>query len=329
MAKKDYYATLGVSRSATEKDIKQAFRKLARKYHPDVNPGSKDAEAKFKEINEAFEVLSDKGKRQKYDQYGEKWQFAEQFAGAQQGQGTPHGFRYSTGGASPFADVDIDSLFGDLFGGMRGRRAPRPRRGQDVEHPIEVTLEEAFSGSERTMVMEAREVCPTCRGAGGVKNVPCSTCGGAGYRPATKRLQVKIPPGVRTGSRIRLAGKGGAGEAGAASGDLYLLVTVKPHPRFERRDDDLLVEVPVPLTAALLGGEVKVPTLKGNLALKVPPETQNGRSFKLAGQGMPRLGNATRGDLFATVKVVLPTRLSKEEKHLIEKLAGLRPSPEL
>lgn len=327
MAKKDYYETLGVSRTATEKDIKQAFRRLARKYHPDVNPGSKDAEAKFKEINAAFEVLSDKDKRQKYDQYGEQWQFAEQFAGQQ--QGTPSGFRSSrTDQASPFADVDIDSLFGDLFAGTRGRRAHRPRRGQDVEYHIEVTLEEAFSGSERTIILETQEPCRTCKGIGMVKNAPCPTCRGAGYVPTTKRLEVKIPAGVKTGSRIRLAGKGGAGEAGASNGDLYLQVTVKPHARFERRDDDLLVDVPVALTIALLGGEVKVPTPKGNLVLKVPPETQNGRSFKLAGQGMPHLGNANRGDLFATVKVVLPTKLSKEEKELIEKLAELRLNPE-
>lgn len=328
MVRKDYYATLGVNRNATEKDIKQAFRKLARKYHPDVNPGNKDAEAHFKEINEAFEVLSDKDKRQKYDQYGDQWQFAEQFAGGQ--RGAPYGFKYSrTDRASPFADVDIDSLFGNLFEGTRGQRVPRPRRGHDVEHPIEVTLEEAFSGSERNIVVETQGPCVDCKGTGLKQNAPCPTCRGAGFWPSTKRLQVKIPPGVKTGSRIRLAGKGGAGEAGAPGGDLYLLVTVKPHARFERRDDDLLVDVLVPLAVVLLGGEVKVPTLRGHLALKVPPETQNGRSFKLAGQGMPRLGNATRGDLFATVKVVLPTRLSKEEKQLIERLAELRPNPRL
>lgn len=328
MAKKDYYETLGVSRNATEKDIKQAFRRLARKHHPDVNPGNKDAEARFKEINAAFEVLSDKEKRQKYDQHGDQWQFADQFAGAR--QGAPGGARYTyrtTGGTSPFADMDVDSIFGDLFAGARGRRTPAPRRGQDAEYPIEVTLEEAFSGSERTIILETQEPCPSCRGLGVLKNVPCPTCRGAGHAPSTRRLEVKIPAGVKTGSRIRLAGKGGAGEAGAPSGDLYLQVTVKPHTLFERHDDDLRVDVPVPLTVALLGGEVKVPGLKGSLALKIPPETQNGRSFKLAGQGMPHLGNATRGDLFASVKVVLPTRLTGEEKDLIEKLAELRPNP--
>ncbi|MFH0942461.1 MAG: DnaJ C-terminal domain-containing protein [Chloroflexota bacterium] len=325
MAKKNYYETLGINRNATEKDIKQAFRRLARKYHPDVNPGNKAAEARFKEMNEAFEVLSDKDKRQKYDQYGDQWQFAEQFARGQQGD--PSGFRQGRSRrAAPFADVDIDSLFGDLFGGTRGRH-PRPRRGQDAEYPIEVTLEEAFSGSQRTIALETQEPCPNCQGAGLKQNAPCPNCGGSGYVSSTRRLQVKIPPGVKTGSRIRLAGKGGAGEAVAPSGDLYLLVTVSPHARFERRGDDLLVDVPVPLTVALLGGEVTVPGLKGNLALKVPPETQNGRSFKLSRQGMPHLGNDARGDLLASVKVALPTKLTKEERQLIEKLAELRPNP--
>jgi len=326
LAKKNYYETLGINRNATEKDVKQAFRRMARKYHPDVNPGNKDAEARFKEMNEAFEVLSDKEKRQKYDQYGDQWQSAEQFARSRSGAEPPYGFQQSRSRTSPFADMDLNDLFGGLFGGARGRR-PRPRRGQDIEHPIEVTLEEAFSGSERSISLETREPCPNCQGTGLKQNAPCPNCQGSGSLPSVKRLQVKIPPGVKTGSRIRLAGKGGAGQAGATSGDLYLKVTVKPHTHFERRGDDLLTEVSVPLVVALLGGEITIPGLKGSLALRVPPETQNGRSFKLTRQGMPHLGKDTRGDLLARVKVVLPTRLTEDEKQLIEKLAEMRPNP--
>jgi len=325
MAKKGYYETLGVNRNATEKELKQAFRRLARKHHPDVNPGNKDAEARFKEINEAYEVLSDKEKRQKYNQYGDQWQYAEQFAQGQS-QGAPFGFRQSRGQPSSFAEMDIDSLFGELFGGG-GRRAARPRRGQDIEHAIKVTLEEAFQGSQRTIAMEAQETCRTCQGTGLKGNTPCPICRGSGQSPSLKRLQIKIPPGVKTGSRIRIAGKGGTGQAGGSSGDLYLLVSVKPHARLERRGDDLHLEVPIPLTVALLGGEIMIPSLKGSLALKVPPETQNGRAFKLSNQGMPHLGKNTRGGLVARVKVVLPTKLTEDETRLIRQLDELRPNP--
>ena len=324
MARKSYYETLGINRNATEKEIKQAFRRLARKYHPDVNPTNQEAEALFKEINEAYEVLSDKAKRQKYDQYGDQWQHAEQFAQAQ--AGAPFGFRQRQTRTSPFAEMDLGSLFGELFGGT-GRRRTRPRRGQDIEHAVEVTLEEAFNGSQRTIAMETQEPCPNCRGTGFKQNAPCPSCRGSGRSPSLKRIQVKIPPGVNTGSRIRIAGKGGPGQTGGASGDLYLLVSVKPHARFERRGDDLSLEVPIPLTVALLGGEVTIPGLKGGLALKVPPETQNGRSFKLARQGMPHLGTGSRGNLMVKVKVVLPTRLTEEEKRLIKRLDELRPNP--
>ncbi len=324
MAKKSYYETLGINRNATEKEIKQAFRKLARKCHPDVNPANQEAEARFKEINEAYEVISDKAKRQKYDQYGEQWQHAEQFARSQ--TGAPFGFRQSRTRTSPFAEMDLDSLFGNLFGGNE-RRRPKPRRGQNIEHAVEVTLEEAFNGSQRTISMETQEPCPNCRGTGFKQKAPCPSCHGSGQSTSLKRIQVKIPPGVNTGSRIRIAGKGGLGQAGATSGDLYLLISVKPHARFERRGDDLYLEVPIPLTVALLGGELTIPTLKGNLALKVPPETQNGRSFKLSRQGMPHLGSDSRGNLMAKVKVVLPTKLTEEEKQLIKRLDELRPNP--
>jgi curved DNA-binding protein len=292
MADKDYYKILGVSRSASEREVKQAYRKLARQHHPDVNPGDKSAEEKFKQINEAYEVLSDKDNRQKYDKYGDQWQYAEQFEKARQQQQAP-GWDFGSGGRRVFySEGDFGSLFDDLLGGFRfDRGQAQPRRARSQEHPVEVTLEEAYRGTTRTL----------------------SFADG-------KRLEVKVPAGVRTGSRVRLAGKGAQG------GDLYLIVTVKPHPTFERRGDDLYVGVSVPLTVAMLGGEAQVPTLKGKVALKIPSETQNGRTFRLAGQGMPHLGKSSRGDLMARIRVVLPAKLSAEEKELFRKLGELRPA---
>ena len=324
MPAKDFYQVLGVPKNASEKDIKQAYRKLARKLHPDVNPGDKSAEPRFKEINQAYEVLSDPEKRKKYDQFGENWQHAEQFAraGGQQQQTYwdfgKKGAQFDSGdmgGAEGFGTI-FDSILHD-FGGRASRR---PRRGQDFEQPVEVTLEEAYRGTTRMLEMQAEEPCPTCRGKG------CQTCGGAGAVLRPRRLEIKIPPGVKDGSRVRIAGKGGAGHIGGEAGDIYLIVSVEPDSRFQRTEDDLHVEVPIHLADAILGGETEVPTLEGKrLALKIPPETQNGKVFRLAGQGMPRLGNNTRGDLYAKVKVVLPTRLSQKEKELFQQLKGLRP----
>jgi len=328
MARKDYYEILGVKRDATEQEIKQAYRRLARKYHPDVNPGDKSAEAKFKEINEAYEVLSDKEKRRKYDQYGDQWQYADQFE--RSSQQAPFWDFADPGRTSSFhfSGVDLDSLFDELLG-MRthsyARRA-QPIRGRDIEAPVEVTLEEAYHGTTRTISLQTEEPCSACQGSGLIQNAPCPTCRGAGVVPRLKRLEVKIPPGVKTGSRVRIAGKGQPGYGGGANGDLYLVISVKPHPRFERRGDDLYVEVPVPLTVAMLGGEVEVPTLNGKLALKIPPETQNGCTFRLAGQGMPHLGNSSRGDMLVKVNIVLPTKLSPEEKELFKRLRELRPA---
>lgn len=330
MAAKDYYKILGVSRSATDKEIKQAYRKLARKYHPDVNQGDTAAEDKFKEINAAYEVLSDPEKRKKYDKYGDKWQYADQFsqAGA---QGSPFGD--FAGGGATFYDisdlgaegVDLGGLFEGIFGGLGGRRASRrQRRGRDIEQPIEVTLEEAYHGGARVIEMQGEGTCPVCNGKGAIENAPCYTCGGSGMVVRPQRLEVKVPPGVKDGSRIRVAGKGGPGTGGGPSGDLYLVVSVKPHRTFERRGNDIHVDVQVPLVDAVLGSEVEVPTLKGKIALKVPAETQNGRVFRMAGQGMPVMGDAKKGDLFARVNVVLPTNLTEEEKGLFRELKRLR-----
>jgi molecular chaperone DnaJ len=326
MVGKDYYNILGVSRNASEREIKQAYRKLARKYHPDVNPNDKSAEAKFKEINEAYEVLSDKENRQKYDQYGDQWQYAEQFAKAGRQQTPFWDFSQASGAQHfRFEEADLDSLFGDLFGGGIRSRRVRPKRGLDIEHLVEVTLEEAYHGATRLISLETSEPCSGCRGTGRIQNMPCSACRGVGVVPRIKRIEVKIPAGVKDRSRVRIAGKGGEGYGGA-KGDLYLIVSVKPHQLFERRGDDLYTEVAVPLAVAVLGGEVQVPTLKGNIALKIPPETQNGRTFRLTKQGMPHLGNSSHGDLLAKVKVVLPTKLSSKEKELFEQLKELRPA---
>jgi molecular chaperone DnaJ len=328
MAGKDYYQILGVNRNASEKEIKQAFRRLARKYHPDLNSGDKSAEAKFKEINAAYEVLSNPEKRKKYDQFGEQWEYADQFAksGGQErvrwdfGKG---GTTFEYGDLSGFGDI-LSSLFGDSGLGSRMRRGPR--RGQDIESPVEVTLEEAYHGSTRMMQLQAQEPCTACGGTGRVGNRVCTICNGAGGKITPKRLEVKIPAGVRDGSRIRIAGEGGSGLAGGSKGDLYLVVKVLPHKLFERKGDDLYTEVSVPLATAILGGEVRLPTLNGNLSLKIPPETQNSKVFRLAGKGMPQLGNSKHGNMFAKVKVILPTNLTEEEKKLFERLRSLRPA---
>jgi molecular chaperone DnaJ len=328
MAGKDYYQILGVNRNASDKEIKQAYRRLARKHHPDINPGDKSSEAKFKEINAAYEVLSNPEKRKKYDQFGEQWEYADQFAksGGQErvkwdfGRG---GTSFEYGDLSGFGDI-FSSLFGDSGAGARMKRGPR--RGQDAESPIEVTLEEAYHGSTRLMQLQTQEPCTACGGTGRVGNRVCTMCNGTGGKIVPKRLEVKIPAGVKDGSRIRIAGEGGPGLAGGSKGNLYLVVKVLPHKLFERKGDDLYTEVSVPLATAILGGEVKLPTLNGNISLKIPPETQNGKVFRLAGKGMPQLSNNKHGNMLAKVKVVLPTKLTEEEKKLFEKLRSLRPT---
>lgn len=297
MAAKDYYEILGVNRTATEKEIKQAYRRLARKHHPDVNPGDKAAEARFKEINTAYEVLSDPEKRKKYDRFGEHWEHADQFAGWQHG---PFAGFPRTG--TTFDFDDLGSGWGDLGGIFEGlfrsaRTAPRrPQRGRDIEYPIEVTLEEAYHGSTRLIQ---------------------DTSG--------HRIEIKVPAGVKDGSRIKVAGKGEPGPGSGPSGDLYLAVTVKPHHVFQRKDSDLHVEVPVPLIDAVLGGEAAVPSPKGKkLALKIPPETQNGKVFRLAGQGMPKMRTNTKGDLLAKVRVILPQKLTDRERELFHQLKELQ-----
>jgi molecular chaperone DnaJ len=332
MAGKDYYNILGVNKQASEKEIKQAYRRLARQYHPDVNPGDKSAEARFKEVNAAYEVLADSEKRKKYDKYGDKWQYADQIEQAEREQAQYQNFRQGTGSASYHFDGDIDdmdSILEQLFGQTQGRgfasRRAQPQRGQDMETNVEITLEEAYHGTNRTISLQMQEPCTACRGTGRIQNLPCSVCRGAGVTANIKRIEVKIPAGVNTGSRVRIAGKGQPG-SGGQNGDLYLVISVRPHATLEREGDDLHTNIAVPLTIAVLGGEVQVPTITGRLALKIPAETQNGRVFRLTGQGMPHLGKTGRGDLLIKANITLPTKLTDKEKELFRQLASLRPA---
>jgi DnaJ-class molecular chaperone len=335
MEYKDYYKILGVNKNASEKEIKSAYRKLARKYHPDVNPGNKDAEAKFKEINEAQAVLTDPEKRKKYDTLGPDWEKRFQQAGYRPGGGT---YTYSPGGPGTTADFSdfFETLFGQrgsqgpgaggfdfdlgsIFG--RGRRQPAAQKGSDVEQPIDVTLREAFTGVERTFTVQTSQTCPTCHGTGLQNDNLCPTCHGAGSIPKTKRLEVKIPAGVREGSRIRVAGEGNPGTGTGPNGDLYLVVHMIPDPRFRREGDDLYTDIRVPVTTLALGGEAQVPTLTANATVKVPPNSQNERTLRLSGQGMPALRGGKRGDLYVKLHAVLPESLNDRQRELFRELA--------
>ncbi len=309
MEYRDYYKTLGVDKNASEQEIKKAYRRLARQYHPDVNPGDKKSEERFKEINEAYEVLSDPEKRKKYDQLGANWQAFQRtgqdptgFDWAQWMAGAPGGGRvrveYGDLG-DIFGESGFSDFFQAIFGGGSAFRSgaqaqPRTQRGRNVEHPVQVTLEEAFHGTQRVLSIDNR------------------------------RLEVKIPAGVRTGSKVRVAGEGQPGMAGGPSGDLYLVIEVLPHPVFERDGDDLRCEVPIDLYTAVLGGEVTVPTLTGQAALRIPEGTQPGQTFRLRGQGMPVLRDPQkRGNLLVKVKVQLPEKLTDKQRQLFRQLAEL------
>jgi DnaJ-class molecular chaperone len=315
---KDYYQTLGVAKSASDKELKQAYRKLARKHHPDVNPGDKVAEAKFKEINEAYEVLGDPEKRRKYDELGANWRMYEQ---AQQ-QGSPGGSPFGGGGGAwtinmggggggyrTMSQEEMHEIFGNedpfsdffktFFGGGgpdavrdpgRARaRGPRAQQGRDIEHEVELTLEEAFHGATRRISIKQ-----------------------GGH---ARSVDVRIPAGVRDGARVRAAGEGETGTSGGASGDLFLRVKLRPHAVFERDGSDLRTKVAVPVTTAVLGGEANVPTMTGTVRLKIPETTQNGQVFRLKGHGMPAVGKPDqRGDLYASAEIQLPRALTKDQR---------------
>jgi curved DNA-binding protein len=324
---KDYYATLGVGKTTSDKEIKQAFRKLARKHHPDVNPGDKSAEAKFKEINEAYEVLGDPEKRRKYDELGANWRMYEQ--AQQQGQGWPGGapgggfgggggeggaWTINMGGPGGYRTMSEDEMremfgtedpFSDFFrtffgggGATEGRgRAGRSRtqRGRDLEQDVELTLEEAYHGATRRIGI---------------------TQGGQ-----SRTVDVRIPAGIKDGARVRAAGEGEPGSNGGPAGDLFLRVRLRPHAIFERRGDDLHTKVAIPVTTAVLGGEAQVPTVTGSVRLKVPETTQPGQVFRLKGHGMPVVGKSdAHGDLYATVDVQLPRSLTKDQRQHYEAL---------
>ncbi len=300
MKSQDYYQVLGVARDADSKAIKHAYRKLARQYHPDVNQNNKIAEEHFKQVNEAYEVLSDSDNRKKYDRFGADWRCYDQ---AGMGGAASNGWGKRTSGSNvgyaykSASDIDLEDLFGnggfsDIFGNMYGSHGNTSySTRQNHEHPIDITLREAYEGTKRTVNKEGRQ------------------------------LEVTIPAGVKSGSKVRIRAKSRASSTSSRAGDLYLVIEVLPDARFTRKEANLYTDIEVPLYSALLGGEVTVPTLNGNLTLTIPPNTQNGRRFRLRGKGMPKLKVKNKfGDLYATVKVTLPTKLSEEEKQLFEKL---------
>ena len=348
MAKKDYYDVLGVERGADEKAIKRAYKKLAMQYHPDRTKGDKAKEEKFKEIQEAYEILGDKEKRAAYDQYGH--------AAFEQGGMGGGGFGGGFSGAD-FGDIFGD-MFGDIFGGG-GRGRQRVVRGEDLRYDIQITLEEAVkgttkdiqintlahcdscdgSGAEKGSKVETcpschgsgrvrrqqgffvtEAVCPTCHGSGKKIEKPCKSCHGEGRVHKKKNLSVKIPAGVDTGNQLRLSGEGAAGENGAPAGDLYVVIHVKEHHIFERDGNNLYCEVPISFTQAALGGEIEVPTLEGKLKLKIPAETQTGKLFRVRGKGVASPRGGYSGDLICKVIVETPVKLSEEQKELLRKL---------
>ncbi len=347
--KRDFYETLGVAKNADAEAIKKAFRKLAMQYHPDRNPGDKAAEAKFKEINEAYDVLKDDQKKAAYDRFGHA-------AFEQQGGGG--GFR-AGGGGFDFADI-FDEMFGDFTGGRRGGNARA--RGGDLRYNMEISLEEAFAGRQTAIRVPASAscescqgtgaekgsqpaTCPTCRGQGKVRATqgfftierscqtchgqgkiiekPCKTCRGQGRIAKEKTLQVNIPAGVEEGTRIRLAGEGEAGMRGAAPGDLYIFLSVKPHRLFQRDGANLHCRVPIAMTTAALGGQVEIPTIDGHSAkVQIPMGAQNGQNFRLKGKGMSILRSQGRGDMYVEIAVETPVNLSKKQKELLEQFAA-------
>ncbi|GGA87760.1 chaperone protein DnaJ [Neiella marina] len=344
MSKRDYYEVLGVGRDASDRDIKKAYKRLAMKYHPDRNAGDAAAEEKFKELKEAYEVLSDSQKKGAYDQYGH--------AAFEQGQGG-----FGGAGGADFGDIFGD-VFGDIFGGGGGRRRG-PQRGADLRYNMELTLEEAVKGVKKEIKIPSwehcntcdgtgakkgtkpetcgtchgsgqvqmrqgffavQQTCPTCKGSGKIIKDPCGDCHGQGRKQTTKTLSVSIPAGVDSGDRIRLAGEGEAGETGAPAGDLYVQVHVAEHPIFVRDGNNLYCEVPISFTQAALGGEIEVPTLDGRVKLKITEETQTGRMFRMRGKGVKSVRGGAVGDLLCKVVVETPVKLNARQKELLEEL---------
>ncbi|VAW85566.1 Chaperone protein DnaJ [hydrothermal vent metagenome] len=341
MSKRDYYEVLGVSKTASEPELKKAFRRAAHKHHPDRNPDNKEAEDKFKEAKEAYEILSNAQKRSAYDQFGH--------AGVDPSMGG------AGAGSSNFSDVFGD-VFGDIFGGAGGGRGQQVRRGADLRYNLELTLEEAVHGTSANIEVATHVKCGTCSGSGAKKGTspvtcttcgghgqvrmqqgffslqqtcphcngsgqsikdPCGTCRGSGHVRKNKKLSVKVPAGVDNGDRIRLSGEGEIGDRGAPPGDLYVQIAVKKHPIFVRDGNDIFCEVPISFVSATLGGELEVPTLDGRVNLKIPPETQSGRMFRMRGKGVKSVRGGAVGDLLCRVEVETPVNLSSRQKELL------------
>lgn len=361
MSKRDYYEVLGVSKTATQDELKKAYRKLARKYHPDLNKDNPEAAEKFKECNEAYSVLSDEQKRAQYDQFG-----PEAFENGGMGGGAGAG---GFGGFGGFGGSGMEDIFDMFFGGQgRGGRSNNagPQRGADLRFDLEISFEEAAFGVEKEISLKRAEkcehchgegaepgskveTCPDCHGSGYVRftqntmfgqmvnerpcskchgegkivSNPCHECHGTGTVKKTKKLKVKIPAGVDNGSRLRVGGEGEAGVKGGPSGDLYVYLYVKPHKFFERDGTTVLCEVPINIVQATLGAEIKVPTLDGQVTMKVPEGTQPGRVMRLKGKGIPSLRGGSRGDQLVRMKVVVPTRLTEKQKDALQKFADI------
>jgi DnaJ-class molecular chaperone len=334
---KDYYAVLGVPKTAAEKDIKSAYRKAARKWHPDANPNNqKEAEEKFKDIQEAYEVLSDPEKRRKYDVLGSDWQRAAQDAShhrqTRQQTTTDFGNGMNFGAAGMGGATGFSDFFDMFFSGIGRRPSPgqnfhaggTQRRGEDLETTLDLSLAEAYSGGSKSVTLQIEETCPRCRGTGTENNRVCAQCGGVGKILQTKRFDVTIPKGVREGQRIRLAAQGGSGAGGGPRGDLYLIAHFPEDGTWERKGDDLYIDLPVSIYELVLGGDVRVPTMSGEVTMTIPAGTQSNKRLRLSGKGMPKLKNAGFGDEYVRLVGQLPTNLSEKEAKLFRELASLR-----
>ena len=355
--KRDYYEPLGVSKGATDDEIKKSYRKLAKQYHPDLNPGDKAAEARFKEVNEAYEILSDKEKRARYDQFGH--------AGVDPNFNPGGGFGGGFGGFTDMGDIDLGDLFGSFFGGGFGgggsSRRNGPQKGETIRTGVAISFEEAAFGCEKEVTVSRTEqcdvchgtgcapgttaevcpdchgsgtvriqrggggfsfatttTCPKCRGAGKIIHQPCKTCNGAGSVRRQKKLAVTIPAGIDNGQAVSLRGQGGAGKNGGPAGDLLIAVTVRPHPTFRREGTSVYMDQPVSFVQAALGAELEIPTIDGTVKYTMPEGTQSGTTFRLRGKGIPGLNGRGRGDQYVTVKVQVPTGLSRAQKDALK-----------
>lgn len=342
----DFYELLGVARNASDAEIKKAFRSLALKYHPDRNPDNKEAEEKFKKINEAYSVLSDPEKRENYDRFGSAEGIGAGFGGF---------------GGAPFGDI-FEDILGSFFGASAGQRRPRPAKGNDLRYDLDITLEEAAFGTEKKIEVPRRESCETCSGTGskpgkgpvvcssckGTGNVrfqqgffsvsktcghchgtgrvitdPCTTCKGNGSVKKTYTVSVKVPPGVDTGSRLRMSGEGEPGSYGGPRGDLYIVIDVMKHPVFDRRDNDIYCKTDITFAQAVLGAEIEVPALEGTVNLKIPAGMQPGKAFHIRGKGMPKLGGHGKGDEIVIVNIEVPRHITPRQRELLEEFAQI------